>query len=118
MFRSSLCIVVLFLGLSSILGKSHSKYANIARKRSVSHHESLRTARHLVGQLIDTETNTIYNVDGQKQRDAQVINVPAPTIEEDLPFIPNTHPTREQIACLAACHACIEEYPVINVSDE
>lgn len=118
MVRSSLCIILLFLSLSSILGKSHSKYANNFRKRSFLHYDSLRSARNLVGKIIDTETNTIYNIDGQKQNEPQVIDVPAPTIEEALPFIPSTHPTREQIACLAACHACIEEYPVDNVSDE
>ena len=67
-----------------------------------------------MGKLIDTESNAIYTIDGQKQPDAAPIN-PEPSPSVSAPIIPSIHPTREEIACLAACHSCVEDYPIGNV---
>jgi hypothetical protein len=111
MLRLSLCTFVLLVGLSTILAASHMKYRNIHRERTIRNHEQQRSLRHLLGKLIDTESNSIYTINGEKQQDIPIhVDIKPST------SVPSVHPSREQIACLAACHSCVEDYPIGIVS--
>ena len=113
MLRFPLFALVLLVGLSIIIAKNTAKYPHRHQKRSARNHEQFRMLRHLMGKLIDTESNAIYTIDGQKQHEAPINAEPSPPLPPSM--IPNVHPTREEIACLAACHSCVEDYPIGNV---
>ena len=115
MYRLSLFTLVLLIGLSVIIAKSDGRFRNINQKRLFRNNEQQRYLRHLMGNLIDSDTNTIYTVQGQKQADPSPI-AEAAVAPSSSPSIPDFAPNREEIACLAACHSCVEDYPIINVS--
>jgi hypothetical protein len=112
MVRLPLFALFLLIGLSMIIAKHDVKFRKIHQKRFSRNNEQTRTLRNLVGKLIDTETNLIYNVDGQKHQDAQSDSALTPVTSVAPILIPN----HEEIACLAACHSCIEDYPIGIVS--
>jgi len=109
MIRLSLFISVLLIGLSMAIAKNDVKFSNIFQKRFSRNNQPVRTLRNLMGKLIDTETNTIYTVEGQKE-----LNPGATPITAQLPL--NAPPKSDQIACLAACHSCVEDYSLESVS--
>ena len=64
-----------------------------------------------MGKLIDTETNTIYSIDGQKQQGS------SSNVGTSAASMSNGPSTRfiEDLACLEACYKCVEDYPVAMV---
>jgi hypothetical protein len=110
MIRLSLFIPVLLIGLSMAIVKNDVKFSNIFQKRVSRNNQPLRTLRNLMGKLIDTDTNTIYTVEGQKELD------PGATTPITAQLTLNAPPKSDQIACLAACHSCVEDYSLESVS--
>lgn len=122
MIRLSLFTFGLFIGLSMVIAKTDVKFRHIHQKRfsrnsEHQQHQQQRTLRNLMGKLIDTETNVIYNVDGEKFKDIS-LNSDAATITTTATtsIMHNEVPNHEQIACLAACHSCVEEFFLESVS--
>jgi hypothetical protein len=112
MIRLSFFTFVLLIGLSMVIAKYDVKFRNIHQKRISRNNEQSLTLRNLVGKLIDTETNTVYDVDGTKQKDTSLNSGATATT----PLVLNLPPNHEEIACLAACHSCVEEYSLEDVS--
>jgi hypothetical protein len=75
--------------------------------------EQNRHIRHIMGKLIDTDTNTIYNIEGQKQMSplSMHLDVNDESVGTDM-----SNPHYEDLACLEACYKCVEDYPVLAVS--
>lgn len=110
MVRFSLFIFVLILALNMIFGEKYSKFHSNTRRRSLSSHHKSNEFGHLKGKLVDTTNDAVYNVEIKKEES----NVPS--ISGDIQsVISNLHPNREEIACLAACHTCVEDYPIAKV---
>jgi hypothetical protein len=109
----SFCILVMFICLSVVIAKTEVKFRHHHQKRFAPSNEPIRTLRNLIGKLIDTEANTIYTIDGQKQVDAPAIIESTTTMA---PFAPVAAPKQEEMACLAACHSCLQGFPVLSVS--
>jgi hypothetical protein len=115
MIRLSLLISLLLIGLSMAIAKNNWKFRNIHQK------QFSRTVRNLFGKLVDTDTNTIYTVDGKKEEDKPLnsdatttsTSTPTPTAAAKLVHL---LPNLEETACIAACHACIEDYSLEIVS--
>ncbi len=62
-----------------------------------------------MGKLIDTETNTIYRLDGQKQQDFLPTDTGvSASVDSSTRFL-------EDLACLEACYKCVEDYPLMTV---
>lgn len=110
MARLSFLTLVLLIALSMSMAENDIKFRNINQKRLSRSIAQIRSLRNLVGKLIDTETNVIYNMDGQKQQDTSM-HVGATTVP---PLAHNLSPNLEEIACLAACNSCVEDYPIGN----
>ena len=112
MVRLSLFTFVFLIGLSMIIAKNDLKFRKNQQKRFAQNNEQTRTLRNLVGKLIDTETNILYNVDGQKLQDLPLKSDVTTTV---VPLTKILIPSQEEIACLAACNSCVEEYSLENV---
>lgn len=110
MIRLSLFISVLLIGLSMVIAKNDLEFSNIFQKRFFRNNEQMRTSRNLMGKLIDTETNTIYTVNGEKELNSDATTLTTTQLTLNAP--PNT----DEIACLAACHSCVEDYSFESVS--
>jgi hypothetical protein len=65
-----------------------------------------RILRNIMGKLIDTETNTIYSLDGQKQQG--ILSNAGPSADPSTKYL-------EDLACLEACYKCVEDYPLTTV---
>ncbi len=111
MIRLFLFISILLIGLSMAITKNNWKFRQFSRSN-----EQIRSVRNLMGKLIDTDTNTIYTVDGQKQEDkpsnpgaTTPTTVSSSEAAAAAPKLAHTLPNLEETACIAACHACIIE---------
>jgi hypothetical protein len=121
MIRLSLLISVLLIGLSMALAKNQWQFRHLQKQLSRNNQQS-RIVRNLMGKLIDTDTNTIYTVDGQKQEDkpsnSDATTSPTTVPSAAVPKLVHALPNLEETACIAACHACIEDYTLETVSLE
>jgi hypothetical protein len=115
MIRLSLFTCVFLIGLSMATAKNELKFRNIHQKRFSRHDEQIRLLRNLMGKLIDTETKTIYTVDGEKQPEIPWDTDATTTMVVPAPLAINAPPNHEEIACLAACHSCVEDYPMVSI---
>ncbi len=116
MIRLSFFTFVFLIGLSMVITKNDLKFRRLHQNRFSYKNEETRSLRHLMGKLVDTETNSIYAVDGHKQQEDSLPSDATTTIALlPLPIPPNA-PKREEFACLAACHTCAEEYSLEHVS--
>jgi hypothetical protein len=71
--------------------------------------EQQHILRSIMGKLIDTETNTIYRLDGQKQQDFLPTDTGvSASVDSSTRFL-------EDLACLEACYKCVEDYPLMTV---
>ena len=87
-------------------GLTFSKsYQRISRQ----HEQQNRALRNIMGKLFDTETNTIYNLDGQKNQGIPLNSAGSMAVGPSTRFI-------EDLACLEACYKCVEDYPQTAVS--
>ena len=87
-------------------GLTYSKsYQRISRQ----HEQQNRALRNIMGKLFDTETNTIYNLDGQKNQGIPLNSAASMAVGPSTRFI-------EDLACLEACYKCVEDYPQTAVS--
>ena len=100
---------VVLIGLSIVLAKDDMKFRNLHQKRFSRNAEHTLNLRSLIGKLVDTETNTVYSVDGHRQHETPWNSG---TTTSATPSAPNAPPNPEEIACLAACQSCVEEYPI------
>ncbi|CAF3725423.1 unnamed protein product [Rotaria sordida] len=98
----------MLIGLSIVIAKNDIKFRNIQQKRFSRSNEHTHTLRNLLGKLVDSETDTVYTIDGQKQQGTQW-NGGETTVES---LSPSPPPSPEEIACLAACQYCVEDYPI------
>lgn len=111
-------IFVLFIALivGSSMGfrtsdvKYHHKH-HLNRLSRNSEQQQQHLIRNIMGKLIDTETNTIYSIDGQKQQ-----GLPSNTgiMAASMPIDLSTR-FIEDLACLEACYKCVEDYPLTTV---
>ena len=108
MARFSLFIFVLLIGLNMIIGET---YAQQHRKRSTTAHDQRRHVLHLKGQLFDKDNDAIYSIEVKKESQTPSVSADLPS-SVNSPAVSNVVPSREEIACLAACHTCVEDYPV------
>jgi hypothetical protein len=99
-------------GLSVALISSDMKHRNHRLNRLSRNSDQQRILRNIMGKLIDTETNTIYSIDGQKQQGMSSNSGAALT---DMGSISSTK-LLEDLACLEACYRCVEDYPMTNVN--
>jgi len=120
MIRLSLYLSILFIGLTMVLAKNGWKYRNIYPEQHSFAKDQFRSLRSLMGKLIDTETNTVYSIDGEKQQqqpsplqDPETTATVAPVAQ-----VGNAPLNFGEIACLAACHSCVETEPLENVRDQ
>jgi hypothetical protein len=112
MIRLLLFTLILLIGLSMIIAKSDGTFRKIYQKRFSRNNEPQRALRNLMGKLIDTETNIIYSVDGEKQQAAPLSS----SMTTPASLIAPAPPKHEEIACLAACHFCVEDFSTGSVS--
>jgi len=115
MIRLFLFTFIVFVGLSMAIAKSDVQFRNIHQKRFSRNTERAHSLRNLMGKLIDSETNNIYTMEGQKQYDIPLNSEAAATTTAP-PLALNVVPKREEIACLAACHSCVADYSLESVS--
>ncbi len=103
----SVFLFFLILLVSSSMGylSNDVKFHNHHLNRISRNNERQRPLRNIMGKLIDTETNTIYSIDGQKQQGTSVAS---------LSMNPSTK-FSEDLACLEACYKCVEDYPLVTV---
>jgi hypothetical protein len=113
MVHLSLFTFILFIGLSMVIAKNDVKFRNTYQNRFSQNNEQRRNLRNLMGKLIDTEANTIYNVDGQKQHGTPLDSDATST---KTPLAAISLPKQEEIACVSACHSCLEAYSIVSVS--
>ncbi|CAF1087441.1 unnamed protein product [Adineta ricciae] len=104
----SLVTFVICIGLSMVIAKPEVKFRHHQQKRFVRSSEPIRSLRNLIGNLIDTEANVIYTIDGQKQVNAAG-RADATTTMNPLAVIAG--PKQDEMACLAACHSCLQGFP-------
>ncbi len=105
-------MVSFFLLLSVMLVGSSIAYIHNDGKLNPSHrlnriyrhNEYQRKLRNIMGKIFDTDTNTIYSIEGQKQQAAASL---APGLSDK---------NLEDLACLTACYTCVEDYPLTTVS--
>ena len=113
----SLCLFsfVMFISMSMASVKSDARPHQQYLKRMSRHsgQQQQRYFRHIMGKLIDTETNTIYNIDGQKQFGTPVN---ADAVDDSSVVTGGTGKYYEDLACLEACYKCVEDFPVTAVS--
>lgn len=112
MIRLSFFISILLVGLSMAIARSAWKSPHLHQKRLSPYKDQTRSLRQLMGKLIDTDTNTMYALNGEKQDDT-----PA-SIDLTTRATSKVHPTpaqAQEIACIAACNFCVEEHPLEKV---
>ena len=107
-----LILFVILLGSSVAFTRNDIKLNNRNSRRISRNIEHQRPLRTMMGKLIDTETNTIYTVDGQKQQGTSSNTGAA---AEALAVGPSTR-FLEDLACLEACYKCVEDYPLATVN--
>jgi len=100
-----LFFLILLVGSSMGYLSNDVKVHNHHFNRISRNNERHRPLRNIMGKLIDTETNTIYSIDGQKQQGTSVAS---------LSMDPSTK-FSEDLACLEACYKCVEDYPLVTV---
>jgi hypothetical protein len=112
MVRYFLLIFILLVGSSIAFIHNNVILPNHRLTRSSRNHEQQRNLRNIMGKLFDTETNTIYSIDGQKQQGS------SSNTEAAAASMPVGLSTRylEDLACLEACYKCVEDYPLNTVS--
>jgi hypothetical protein len=103
---------VLLIGSSTAFLDKGVKYRHHHLNRISRNSEQQRALRNIMGKLIDTETNTIYSLDGHKQQGTSS-NIEATAASMSIG--PSTR-FLEDLACLEACYKCVEDYPFITVS--
>ncbi|CAF4344430.1 unnamed protein product [Rotaria socialis] len=108
MIYRSFFIFIVLIGLSIVIARNDVKFRNVYQKRFARNNDHARSLRNLVGKLVDTETNTIYSVDGHRQQ-GMPWNSGTTTAASVAPSSP---PSSEQIACLSACQQCVEEHQI------
>ena len=112
MIRLSFFISIVLVGLSMAIARNTWKYPHVHEKQFSSNKEQTRSLRQLMGKLIDTDTNTMYALNGEKQDDTPV------GIDLTTRATSKVHPTpaqAQEIACIAACNFCVEEHPLEKV---
>ncbi|CAF1129420.1 unnamed protein product [Rotaria magnacalcarata] len=114
MIYRSFFICVVLIGLSIVIARNDVKFRNLHQNRFARNNDHSRSLRNLVGKLVDTDTNTIYSVDGHRQQDIPR-NSGTTTVASVAPISP---PSYEQIACLSACQQCVEENQKIKKADD
>ena len=114
MIRLPLFICVLLIGLSIVMAKSNWNFRGTQQGRLFRNNGQMRTLRNLMGNLIDTDTNTIYKIEGQKQQDIPIN--PDMTTTNTVPIFRPKFPQLEETACIAACHSCVEDESLAGVS--
>jgi len=105
--------LVMLVGMNMALihnGVKLHKYHSNRISRNNEHQQ--RALRNIMGKLIDTETNTIYSIDGQKQQGI------SSNVGTTVASMSNGLSTRfiDDLACLEACYKCVEDYPLTMVS--
>lgn len=108
---SALFFFLIFLTSSSMAFKNDVKFPDHNLNRISRNTEQQRALRNLLGKLIDTETNTIYSLDGQKQHGSPPNTG---TMAAGMSSIPSVK-FLEDLACLEACYKCVEDYPLVLV---
>jgi hypothetical protein len=83
-----------------------AKFSKHYLHRISRNNEQQRIFRNIMGKLIDTETNTIYSLDGQKQQG--ILSNAGPSADPSTKYL-------EDLACLEACYKCVEDYPLTTV---
>ncbi len=105
-------VSVLFFVLTLLIGSGMGFLTNDAKfskhylHRISRNNEQQRIFRNIMGKLIDTETNTIYSLDGQKQQG--ILSNAGPSADPSTKYL-------EDLACLEACYKCVEDYPLTTV---
>lgn len=105
-------VSVLFFFLTLLIGSSVGYLTNEAKfskhhlHRISRNNEQQRVLRSIMGKLIDTESNTLYNLDGQKQQ--SIFSNAGTSADPSIRFL-------EDLACLEACYKCVEDYPLTTV---
>ena len=117
MIRLSFFISILFVGLSVAIARNAWKSPHFYQKRSTSNKEQTHHLRQLMGKLIDTDTNTVYALNGHKQE--EVLSNPDMTTRATSEKDPALFYLQET-ACIAACNMCVEEHPLeqVEVNEE
>ncbi|CAF1201125.1 unnamed protein product [Adineta steineri] len=111
MVRLSLFTCLVFIGLSMVIAKNEVKFRHNNQKRLSRNNEQFRGLRSLIGELIDTEANAIYNLDGQKKQFLPLNSDESSTMASSAPI----HlPKQSEMACLAACHTCLEGQSIVS----
>ncbi len=111
MVSTFLLLLILLVGSSIGYLANNAKFHNYHSNRITRNNERQRPVRNIMGKLIDTETNTIYSIDGQKQ---QGTSSNTGTSVASLSMNPSTK-FSEDLACLEACYKCVEDYPLATV---
>ncbi|UJR26338.1 hypothetical protein I4U23_007674 [Adineta vaga] len=112
----SLFTFIIFIGLSMVIAKSEVKFRHHQQKRFARNNEPARTLRNLIGNLIDTEANIVYTIDGQKQVNTPVHSDATTTTVSPLAAV--SAPKQEEMACLAACHSCLQGFSFHQKRDD
>jgi hypothetical protein len=97
----SFATFVLIVSLCIATMSSAAKHGYHFQSRQLARANEQRALRNIFGKLIDTETNTIYTMDGQKQQGTP----------QDLAATEPSSNFHEQLACLQACYTCVEDHP-------
>jgi hypothetical protein len=108
-------VSVIFFSLTLLIGLSLGfltndvKYSKHHLHRVSRNNEQQRVLRSIMGKLIDTETNTIYRIEGQKQQGLSSADIgTSASVGSSTRFL-------EDLACLEACYKCVEDYPLTTV---
>lgn len=103
--------LVFLIGSAMSLMPNDLTYSKSFQRISRQHHpeQPNRAFRNIIGKLFDTETNTIYNLDGQKHQGTPLNPTGSMSVGPSTRFM-------EDLACLEACYKCVEDYPLTAVS--
>ena len=103
--------LVFLIGSAMSLMPNDLTYSKSFQRISRQHHpeQPNRAFRNIMGKLFDTETNTIYNLDGQKHQGTPINPTGSMSVGPSTRFM-------EDLACLEACYKCVEDYPLTAVS--
>ncbi|CAF1284508.1 unnamed protein product [Adineta steineri] len=100
--------LVMLIGMNMAFIHNDIKFQKHHMNRLFRSNEEQRALRNIMGKLIDTETNTIYSIDGQKQHGSSSSNVAKSDASTSIGLSPRFI---EDLACLEACYKCVEDYP-------
>ncbi|CAF1591710.1 unnamed protein product [Adineta ricciae] len=89
--------IVMLVGVNMVFTTNDVKFNKHHLNRFSRNNDHQRPIRTILGKLFDLETNTIYNIDGQKQQGS------SPMSHE-----PSARDI-EDFACLEACFICVED---------